>query len=132
MIFVDSNVILDLWTNSPVWLEWSKTQLQELSRIERLVINPIVYAEISVVFSAPSHLDARLSELEVEVLDLSQAVAFLAGKAFVQYKRRGGAKTNALADFFIGAHAAVLGCALLTRDKRRYATYFPQVQLITP
>jgi hypothetical protein len=97
-----------------------------------LAINPIVYAEISTRFSTPTTLDEKLTDLELKVLDIPRDAAFLAGKAFEQYRRQGGIKGNVLHDFFIGAHAAVLGCPLLTRNARRYASYFPTVRLIAP
>ena len=91
-----------------------------------------MYAEISARFSTPSALDGKLSDLELDVLDLPRNAVFLAGKAYVQYRRQGETKSNVLADFFIGAHATVLGCPLLTRDMKRYAAYFPSVRLIAP
>ncbi len=97
-----------------------------------LAINPIIYAEISTRFSTQAKLDQAVAELGIIVLDLPREAAFVAGKAFVLYRRRGGTKSSVLADFFIGAHAAVLGCPLLTRDPRKYATYFPGVTLIAP
>ncbi len=109
--------------------------MRKLSTLHELAINPIVYAEISARFSTPSALDGKLTDLELDVLDLPRPAAFLAGKAYAQYRRRGGTKSNVLADFFIGAHAAVLGCPLLTRDAKRYTAYFPERALdcsITP
>jgi predicted nucleic acid-binding protein len=132
MILVDSNVILDIWNPDPVWCAWSRDQLRKLSLLHQLAINPIVYAEISVSFATPATLEEKLADLGLAVVNISRNAAFLAGKAFVHYRRHGGTKCNVLADFFIGAHAAVLGCALLTRDTRRYAAYFPNVRLIAP
>ena len=132
MILLDANVILDIWDLDPVWHAWSSGQLRRLSILHELAINPIVYAEISARFATPTTLDERLADLELGVLDIPRKAAFLAGKAFVQYRRKGGAKGNVLADFFIGAHAAVMGCPLLTRDTRRYAAFFPTVRLIAP
>jgi hypothetical protein len=97
-----------------------------------LAINPIVYSEISVSFAGQTEVDDRLDAMEIGVLDIPRAAAFLAGKAYVHYRRKGGTNANVLPDFFIGAHAAVLGCTLLTRDTRRYSTYFPTVRLISP
>jgi hypothetical protein len=97
-----------------------------------LAIDPIVYAEISPRFSTSAHLDEKLEDLGVIVFGIPRRAAFLAGKAYVQYRRQSGTKSNVLPDFFIGAHAAVLGCSLLTRDTRRYSAYFPMVNLITP
>jgi predicted nucleic acid-binding protein len=132
MILVDSNVILDVWDPDPVWHAWSGAQLQNQSLLHELAINALIYSEISVSFATISDLDKKLEEMEIGVLDISRRAAFLAGKAFLQYRRRGGVKTNVLVDFFIGGHAAVLGCSLLTRDTRCYATYFPTVPLIAP
>lgn len=132
MVFVDSNVILDVWTCNPDWSVWSQSRLRSLSLLHELAINTIVYAEISVVFSMPDPVDERLNDLGVTVLDFPRSAAFLAGKAFARYRRLGGPRTSVLPDFFIGAHAAVLGCAILTRDTRRYASYFPAVRLISP
>lgn len=132
MILLDSNVILDVWDRDPIWSTWSRDQMRKLSTLHELAINPIVYAEISARFSTPSALDGKLTDLELDVLDLPRPAAFLAGKAYAQYRRRGGTKSNVLADFFIGAHAAVLGCPLLTRDAKRYTAYFPSVRLIAP
>ena len=132
MILLDANVILDVWDRDPVWNEWSRDQLRKLSLIDELVINPIVYAEISARFATSFALDERLTELDAIVISIPRKAAFLAGKAYVQYRRQGGTKINVLADFFIGAHAAVLECPLLTRDTRRYASYFPSVRLIAP
>jgi predicted nucleic acid-binding protein len=132
MILLDANVILDIWDRDPTWFVWSRDQLRDMSLVEELTINPIVYAEISARFATSVALDERLQDLGLIVLSIPRKAAFLAGKAFVQYRRQGGMKGNVLPDFFIGAHAAVLGCPLLTRDTRRYAAYFPSVRLITP
>lgn len=132
MILLDANVILDIWNADPAWSIWSSTQMRNQSLLHKLAVNPIIYSEISVSFTTPATLNRRLAELEVEVLDIPREAAFLAGKAYIHYRRRGGPKNNLLPDFFIGAHAAVLGCALLTRDTRRYVTYFPSVRLIAP
>ena len=132
MILVDANVILDIWDPDPVWHPWSIRQLQKNSLLHELAINPIIYSEISVSFTMPSTLDKKLDEWHMSVLNIPRQAAFLAGKAYQQYRRRGGTKGNVLADFLIGAHAAVLACALLTRDTRVYSTYFPTVPLIAP
>jgi hypothetical protein len=132
MILVDSNVILDIWNTDPQWHVWSRHQLRKLSLLHQLAINPIVYAEVSVAFATPAALDRKLSDLGINVENIPRGAAFLAGKAYLQYRRLGGTRTNVLPDFFIGAHAAVLACPLLTRDTRRYATYFPFVSLIAP
>jgi predicted nucleic acid-binding protein len=132
MILLDANVILDVWNLDPAWHQWSSSQLKKQSVLHELAISPVVYAEISTSFGTPAALDEKLDDLEILVIGIPRHAAFLAGKAFAQYRRKGGTKTNVLADFFIGAHAAVLGCSLLTRDTRRFAAYFPTVQLIHP
>jgi predicted nucleic acid-binding protein len=132
MILLDANVILDIWDPDPVWYAWSSQQLRRLSFLHEMAIYPIVYSEISVSFSTSTALDETLTNLGLIVIDIPRRAAFLAGKAYVLYRRRGGSKGNVLPDFLIGAHAAALGCPLLTRDTRRYAAYFPTVRLIAP
>ncbi|MGA3082890.1 MAG: type II toxin-antitoxin system VapC family toxin [Terracidiphilus sp.] len=132
MILIDANVILDVWDRDPVWHAWSRDQMRKLSVMDELAINPIIYAEISVRFATPAALDEKLDNLGAIVESIPRRAAFLAGKAYLQYRRLGGTKSNVLPDFFIGAHAAVLGCPLLTRDTRRYAANFPTVRLIAP
>jgi predicted nucleic acid-binding protein len=131
-ILLDANVILDVWDIDPMWHVWSSAQLRNMSLLYELAINPIIYAEISARFPTSTALDDKLADLGVLVVSIPRRAAFLAGKAYLQYRRYGGAKGNVLPDFFIGAHAAVLGCSLLTRDTRRYSTYFPSVRLIAP
>jgi len=132
MILVDANVIFDVWNPDPIWHAWSIRQLRNQSVVHELAINLIVYSEISTSFASPSSLNKRLGDLGLAVLNIPREAVFLAGRAFARYRRRGGTKGNVLADFFIGAHAATLGCPLLTRDTRCYAAYFPTVQLISP
>lgn len=132
MILVDSNVLLDVIDNDPAWLDWSRTHLRHCALRDELAINPIIYAEISSRFRTPAELDDLLEKMEIRILGIPRAAAFLAGKAFVHYRLQGGARANVLPDFFIGAHALALGCSLLTRDIRRYATYFPSLALIAP
>jgi predicted nucleic acid-binding protein len=132
MILLDANVILDVWDRDPVWYAWSRDQMRKLSTIEELAINPIVYAEVSARFATSASLDEKLQSLGVIFESIPRKAAFLAGKAFVQYRRQRGTKSNVLPDFFVGAHAAVLGCPILTRDTRRYIAYFPTVRLIAP
>ena len=132
MVLVDANVILDIWDRDPNWSAWSSQQLRQLSAANDLAINPIIYAEISTRFSTQARLDQAVAELGLIVLDLPREAAFVAGKAFVVYRRRGGTKGKVLADFFIGAHAAVLGCPLITRGPRKYSTYFSGITLIAP
>ena len=130
-VLVDSNVLLDLFTNDPAWAAWSAARLAEAFDAGQVVINPIVYAEISVAFDRIETLeDALPAQLGRE--DLPWEAAFLAGKCFVDYRRRGGAKRSPLPDFYIGAHAAVTGRVLLTRDVNRYRTLLPTLTLICP
>lgn len=132
MLLVDTNVLVDVLGNDPDWADWSVGQLRAHSRVRRLAINPIIYAELSLAFSTAEALDAAVEHLGLEILELPRPSLFLAGKAFARYRRQGGRKNNVLADFFIGAHAAVLGCQVLTRDVQRYRSYFPGVALIAP
>lgn len=131
-MLVDTNVLVDVLQNDPQWADWSMAQLQAQSKVHRLSINPIIYAELSLTFSTVEALDAVISSMELDLLDIPKPALFLAGKAFVQYRQGGGARTNVLADFFIGAHAAVSGLPVLTRDTRRYQSYFPSINLVTP
>ena len=132
MLLVDTNVLIDVLEDDPEWADWSIAQLRAQSKVHPLTINSIIYAELSLTFSKVEALDKTIANLGLAVLELPRTTLFLAGKAFVQYRRQGGKANNVLADFFIGAHAAVLGCPLLTRDARRYRSYFPSVELIAP
>jgi len=132
MVLVDSNIILDIWYRDPVWERWSRTELLRLGTIEELAINPIIYAEVSTRFHTQHETDQALEALQLAILEIPLQAAFLAGKAYRSYRKSSGTRTNVLPDFFIGAHAAVLGYPLLTRDTRRYAAYFPTVRLIAP
>ena len=131
-MLVDTNVLIDVLENDPDWADWSVAQLRAQAQIHRLVINPVIYAEVSLAFGTVEALDEALTALQIPVIEIPKPALFLAGKAFVKYRRQGGTKTNVLADFFIGAHAAVVGLPVLTRDVRRYAAYFPTVQLVAP
>ena len=131
-VLIDSNVLLDLMTEDPRWYAWSAAAIENAADRFRLVINAIVYAELSVHYSQIEELDAALPKSMLEREAIPYEAAFLAGKSFLDYKRRGGTKRLPLPDFFIGAHAAVAGYQLLTRDAVRYRTYFPKLQLITP
>lgn len=131
-VLVDTNVLLDVLEDDADWADWSLAQLQRQSQIRELVINPIIYAELSLAFSSVEALDATVDELQLPLVELPRPALFLAGKAFIRYRRRGGTRTQVLPDFFIGAHAAVAGMKLLTRDPRRYRQDFPTVELITP
>jgi len=132
MLLVDTNVLVDVLEDDPEWADWSIDQLRAQSQVHPLAINPVIYAELSLTFSMVEALDETIENLGLAVMDLPRPALFLAGKAFVRYRRLGGNKHNVLADFFIGAHAAVLGCPILTRDVRRYQTYFPSVTTIAP
>jgi predicted nucleic acid-binding protein len=131
-ILVDSNVILDILTEDPQWFEWSAQKIREYANQGELVINPIIYAEISSGFSQPEELDLSIPQDFFRRAPLPYDAAFLAGQSFLEYRRRGGQRRSPLPDFYIGAHAAVAEIPLLTRDVNRYRTYFPSVQLITP
>ena len=131
-MFVDANVLIDIFERDEVWYEWSLAKLQECSANNDLIINHIVYAELASAFVTLEELDNRIESLGLEIIDLSRQAAFLAGKAFAEYRKNGGTKTNVLSDFFIGAHAQVMGVPILTRDVQRYRTYFPDVTLVTP
>ena len=128
---IDSSVLLDVLTEDPTWFEWSSQALLEAAEQSRLVINVVIYSEVSARFSRIEDLESALPAL-IERDQISDAAAFLAGKAYAVYRRRGGVKLSPLLDFFIGAHAAVAGYRLITRDPVRVRTYFPQVRLITP
>lgn len=132
MVLVDTNVLVDVLQDDPQWAEWSIGQLRAQARVHALAINPIVYAELSLSFSTVEALDSVVARMELVLHEVPRPALFLAGKAFAQYRRRGGVKTQVLPDFVIGAHAAVLGCALLTRDAARYRSYFPTLQVIAP
>lgn len=131
-VLVDSNVILDVFTEDPGWYEWSASRLDDLAQDHVLVVNPIVYSEVSMRFTTIEELDHALPPEFYRREVLPWEAAFLAGKAFVRYRRRGGRRRSPLPDFYIGAHTAVRGYALLTRDARRYRTYFPTLTLIAP
>ena len=132
MILVDSNVIIDVLTEDPNWRQWSEAALADATDQEEIAINPIIYAELASGFATMAELDGHLGASAFRRLNLPYEAGFVAGRAFVEYRRRGGMRTSPLPDFYIGAHAAVEGLALLTRDARRYAGYFPKVRLISP
>lgn len=132
MLLVDTNVLIDVLEDDPHWSEWSLRQLQGQSRLHALAINPVIYAELSLAFSSPGSLDDIVAGLGLRFEQIPRPALFLAGRAFQRYRRRGGKQHNVLADFFIGAHAAVEGWPILTRDVRRYRDYFPTVELIAP
>jgi predicted nucleic acid-binding protein len=129
---VDSSVLLDVLTDDPEWADWSASELAFALDTGRLVISPVVYAEISVGFDRIEDLDDAVSPADFDREPLPYQAGFLAGKAFRDYRKRGGQRRSPLPDFYIGAHAAVRGYRLLTRDAARYRTYFPSVELICP
>ena len=132
MILVDTNVLIDVLEDDPQWAEWSVAQLRAHSKIHELGINAIVYAELSLAFERLEELDDAVMRLGLKLLEIPRPALFLAGRAFLAYRKAGGPRSSVLADFFIGAHAAVAGLAILTRDARRYTTYFPAVKLLLP
>jgi predicted nucleic acid-binding protein len=129
---IDTNVLFDLITNDPIWADWSLRQIDMQALRERLVINPVVYAELSTSFDRFEEVDAFLGGAGIEVDEIPRAALFIAGRAYQTYRARGGTKTGVLPDFFIGAHAVIEGTSLLTRDVGRYRSYFPTIMLITP
>jgi predicted nucleic acid-binding protein len=129
---IDSNIVLDLATADPAWGQWSRRALAEMAEHTVLIVNPIVYAEVSVGFANIEELDAVLPAALYRRDPLPWEAAFLAGKCFLQYRRRGGQRRSPLPDFYIGAHAAVERLGLLTRDAARYRSYFPTVALFAP
>jgi len=131
-VLVDSNVLLDVLTEDEQWFQWSADALAQQAEHDVVAINPVIYAEVSIGFARIEELDAALPTTTVHRLALPWEAAFLAGKCFVAYRRRGGARASPLPDFYIGAHASVSAMALLTRDARRYRTYFPRLKLIAP
>ena len=132
MTLVDSNVLLDIFTRTPGWWEWSLAQLEDAALQGPLLINDVIFAETSIRFAAIEDFEAALAEAGITVAPIPRLALFQAGKASVQYRNAGGTRSGVLPDFFIGAHAAVEQLPLLTRDIRRYRTYFPTVELITP
>ena len=132
MLLVDTNVLVDVLQNDPQWADWSIAQLRAQAQLHALVINPVIYAELSLSFSTFEALDRVVATMELEVHEMTRPALFLAGKAYLQYRRRGGQKAQVLPDFFIGAHAAVEGWPLLTRDASRFRTYFPRLNVIAP
>lgn len=130
-VLVDSNVILDITSDDPVWADWSDAQVTKHQAVG-LLVNPLIYAELCTGANMASEVDEVLTQLKLEYRELSREALFLAAKVFLKYRRRGGTKTAPLPDFFIGAQAQVLGIPILTRDKGRYKTCFPSVPLICP
>lgn len=132
IIMIDTCIVTDLTDPESAWFEWCVTTLEHLDQHNTLVINPVIYAECSVGFERIEEVEALFEHLDFSIKTIPKEALFLAGKAFLQYKKRKGSKTNVLPDFFIGAHAAVAGYQLITRDKGRFSSYFPSIELIMP
>jgi hypothetical protein len=132
LILVDTNVLLDLVTDDPLWAEWSQQELARAAVDDELAINDIVYAELSVRYARIEEVDAMLRDTGLASTAMPRAALFLAGKVFQRYRSAGGVRTGVLPDFFIGAHAVISDATLITRDARRYRTYFPSIMLISP
>jgi predicted nucleic acid-binding protein len=129
---VDSNVLLDVLSEDEEWFDWSSAMLAEAAESGTLAINPLIYAEVSARLTTVELVEQALPRDYFVRLPLSWDAAFLAGKVFVRYRRSGGTRSSPLPDFYIGAHAAVAGLTLLTRDARRYRKYFPKLKLLAP
>ena len=132
MLLVDTNVLVDVLQNDPQWADWSIAQMRAQARLHVLAINPIIYAELSLSFSTLEALDAVVVTMALDLREIPRPALFLAAKAYAHYRQRGGSKGQVLPDFFIGAHAAVEGWPLLTRDASRFRTYFPTLQVLAP
>ncbi len=131
-VLVDSNVLIDVLGDDPVWGDWSARALERVAAVESLVVNPIIYAEVSTGYARIEDVERALNLADFRREQLPWEAGFLAGKAFLAYRRRGGSARSPLPDFYVGAHAAVCGHRLLTRDARRYRTYFPRLDVIAP
>ena len=131
-ILIDSNVILDLFENNQNWAEWSESFLEQYSMTHTLYINPIIYAEVSIGFERIEELESAITGCGFQMIQIPKEALFLAGKAFIKYKKQKGSKLYPLPDFFIGAHAAVVGLEIMTRDISRFRSYFHTVKLVTP
>ena len=132
MTLVDTNVLIDVLSNNPVWRSWSLDRLEARSASGRMLINEVVYAELSLGFDSEEELDKAMLDLNVVLVWSPKSALFLAGQAFQRYRLAGGPRLGVLPDMFIGAHAQVARLPILTRDVRRYRTYFPDVELISP
>lgn len=131
-VLVDSNIILDIATNDPKWSEWSGSALSECTEHATLVINPIIYAEVSIGYTTIEALNSALPRNVYQRDPLPWEAGFLAGKCFLAYRRRGGSRNTPMPDFYIGAHAAIEHLAVLTRDAARFQTYFPKLEILSP
>ena len=132
MILVDTNVLLDVLQDDPQWATWSQGELEAAALTDRLVINAVIYSELSIAFARIEELERVIAEAGLIVEPIPREALFLAGKVFLDYRRRQGLKQSVLPDLYIGAHAAVSQCTLMTRDASRYRSYYPTVVLITP
>jgi predicted nucleic acid-binding protein len=132
VILVDSNILLDIFTRDRNWYDWSLKALSDASSTSRLVINPIIYSEVSIGFNSVQELDLVLNDIGLLNEPIVKEVSFFAGKAFLRYRHNGGIKNSPLPDFFIGAHASHSNYSLLTRDRHRFLNYFPEIKLISP
>ena len=131
-VLIDSNIILDVFLNDPIWADWSESKLEQYYHTNDLYINPIVYSEVSIGFERIEDLESAINRGGFKMLEIPKEALFLAGKIFLQYRKHKGVKRSPLPDFYIGAQAAVLDLELITRDIARYRTYFPTVRLISP
>ena len=132
MVLVDTNVLLDVVQDDARWAAWSQGQLESVGLADRLVINAVIYSELSMAFARIEELEAVVNEASLTLEAIPREALFLAGKVFLDYRRRKGSKQHVLPEFYIGAHAAVNGYPILTRDVARYRSYFPTVRLIAP
>lgn len=132
MTLVDTNVLIDVLANDPQWAKWSVEMLAQRFDLGALIVSDVTYSELSPQFVNSRSLDVAMIELNVVLQRIPREALFIAGSTFARYRSHGGVRTNVLADFFIGAHAQVVGCPVLTRDVRRYRRYFPGVALIAP
>jgi predicted nucleic acid-binding protein len=131
-LMVDSNVLIDIFNKDSVWFDWSSSTIERYAEQVRFTINPIIYAEISASFKKIEELEDALPESYFTKEPIPWEAAFLAAKVFIQYRKNGGKKDSNLPDFLIGAHAAVRGIPLITRDTKHYKTYYPHIELISP
>lgn len=132
IVLIDSCVVTDLADPKSSWFEWSANTLEKMDSSHRFVINPIIYTECSMGYATIAETESLINTLDFEIRQLSREALFLAGKTFLKYRRNKGQKLNVLPDFFIGAHAAVEGFKLMTRDQGRFASYFPTIELVMP
>ena len=131
-VLVDSNVLLDIFEDDKHWANWSESTLNGYASSYTLAINAVIYAEVSIGFARIEEMEAAIVEGGFRLLEIPKEALFLAGKVFLAYRRQGGQRRSPLPDFFIGAHAAVAGMTLITRDPKRYRSYFPRLQLVAP